>query len=511
MFDIKTLLNYERVVLQCHDNPDPDAIASAFALYRFLEAGGVDALIVYSGFSEIRKANLLLMTESLGIPARYIGKDDDGAGAGQKDGTLLVTVDCQYGAGNVKKLAAKETAVIDHHIIEAELPPLCDVRPYLGSCSTLVWKLLRDVGFPFRDNPDVCTALYYGLYTDTGNLAEIVHPLDMDLRDSIKYDTGLMKKLKNSNLSLDDLVIAGKTLNTHWIFEDTHSAIFEAEPCDPNILGFTSDLALQVYTIDACVVFCNVSGGIKLSVRSCVRETMANELASRLCEGVGSGGGHKDKAGGFISGDKLNETGLSPSAFLKERFIQYYSEYDLVYSDRLDLDLTSMEMYRKKEIPVGYAQTTDVFPPGAEVIVRTIEGDTYITADPDIYIMVGVCQEIWPIRREKFEASYLVMEGQYKPDGQFWTEDHYEPTVKDKVQGEPISLLPYIKPCIPNGGSPIYAKKLEKRTKVFTSWNYEGYMYGGAGDFLAVRADDSHDVYAIEKSIFHKTYEKIEK
>ena len=509
MFELKALLDYDRVVLQCHDNPDPDAVASAFALYCYLTQQGKEAQIVYSGFAGIQKANLLLMEEALHIPLRYISRDADETVLDADGKTLLVTVDCQYGAGNVKKLAADEIAVIDHHIIETPAPRLCDIRPFLGSCSTLVWQLLKEAGFSFKDHPDVGTALYYGLYTDTNNLAEIAHPLDMDLRDSVKYNAGLMKRLKNSNLSMEDLIIAGNTLTTHWYFKDTRSAIFEAEPCDPNILGFTSDLALQVDNIDACVVFCQVSGGVKLSVRSCVRETMANELAARLCEGAGSGGGHKDKAGGFISGEKLRETGLTPAAFLEQRFSQYYGEYDLVYSDGPEPDLTALEKYSKNKIPVGFARSADVFAAGADLNVRTIEGDTHITADPDIYIMVGIQQEIWPIRREKFEASYRELDGPYAPDEQFWSENHYEPTVKDRIHGDAVSLTPFIRPCVPNGENIIYAKKLKRRTKVFTSWNHEGYMFGDVGDYLAVRADDPGDAYVIEESIFHKTYTKV--
>jgi phosphoglycolate phosphatase len=307
---------------------------------------------------------------------------------------------------------------------------------------------------------------------------------------------------------MEDLTIAGKTLNSHWLLKDTRSAIFEAEPCDPNILGFTSDLALQVDDINACIVFCNVSGGVKLSVRSCVRETMANELAAWICAGLGSGGGHKDKAGGFISGDKLREIGVSPCDFLKERFARYYGEYDLVYSDKLNLDLAAQKRYRKKEIPIGFARSIDVFQAGTELIVRTIEGDTYITADPDIYIMVGVRQEVWPIRREKFEASYRERDGAYIPDERFITESHYEPTVKDRIQGDSVSLLPYTRSCVPTGDIMIYAKELDKRTKVFTSWNMEGYMFGDVGDYLAVRSDDPSDAYVIERSIFIETYER---
>ena len=507
--ELNSILEYERVILQCHDNPDPDAIGSAFALYRFLKERGKDAEIVYSGFSKIQKSNMILLIDKLGIPMRYIdrGADENAVGADEK--TLLLTVDCQYGAGNVKKLLSENIAVIDHHVTEGVPPALSDIRPFLGSCSTLVWLLLDEAGFEFANHPDVCTALYYGLYTDTNSLAEVVHPLDRDLRDNIKYDAGLMKRLQNSNLSINDLTVAGKTLVTNWISKDTRSAVFEAEPCDPNILGFTSDIALQVDDIDVCVVFCRVSGGIKLSVRSCVREVMANELAARLCEGVGSGGGHKDKAGGFISENALADKDISPSQFLGARFSKYFSDYDLIYSGQPVLDLDTFKRCRKRDIPVGFACSANIFPEGSELVVRTLEGDTFITAGRDIYIMIGIRQEVWPIKRAKFEASYRVLDGPYMPDKRFLNQDRYEPTVKERVEGRSISILPFAKSCVPTGETAVLVKKLTRRTKVFTSWNREGYMFGDSGDYLAVREDDLNDVYVIEKDIFNATYSEV--
>jgi len=77
MFILSKLLTYDHVVIQCHDNPDPDAIASTFALYRFLTEQGKDVQIVYSGVSEIRKTNLLLMVIELKIPLKFIKSDED--------------------------------------------------------------------------------------------------------------------------------------------------------------------------------------------------------------------------------------------------------------------------------------------------------------------------------------------------------------------------------------------------------------------------------------------------
>ena len=55
----------------------------------------------------------------------------------------------------------------------------------------------------------------------------------------------------------------------------------------------------------------------------------------------------------------------------------------------------------------------------------------------------------------------------------------------------------------------IFAKPLEKGVKVFTAWDKEKYMLGKPGDYLAVRTDDYHDVYVVEKEIFGKTYTEV--
>ena len=38
---LEKLLNYEKVCIQCHNNPDSDTIASAFGVYRHLQTKGI--------------------------------------------------------------------------------------------------------------------------------------------------------------------------------------------------------------------------------------------------------------------------------------------------------------------------------------------------------------------------------------------------------------------------------------------------------------------------------------
>ncbi len=46
--------------------------------------------------------------------------------------------------------------------------------------------------------------------------------------------------------------------------------------------------------------------------------------------------------------------------------------------------------------------------------------------------------------------------------------------------------------------------------KVFTQWYKDGYMYGHAGDYLAIREDDLSDCYIVDDKVFMMTYVKCE-
>ena len=169
---LSELLAYDNIVIQCHDNPDADTIACGFGVYLYLKSKGKEPRQIYGGQNVIRKTNLVMLIRDLKIPIEhvdYLHKPE-----------LLVMVDCQYHSGNSAVFEAEHIAVIDHHRICTELPELSEVRSNLGACSTLVWNMLKTEGFDVRGNRELSTALYYGLYTDTGSLTEIVHPLDLE-------------------------------------------------------------------------------------------------------------------------------------------------------------------------------------------------------------------------------------------------------------------------------------------------------------------------------------------
>ena len=318
---LNELLKFNDIVIQCHDNPDADALASGYALYWYLKKMGKKPYFMYRGINKIQKSNLMIMLSALEVPVNYEPDYD-------KEPELLVTVDCQYGQKNVTMTKAKNVAVIDHHQLTVDVPKLSEVRSNIGSCSTILWDMIRDEGLYFHDERLLSTALYYGLYTDTNRLSEVSHPLDRDMLDSLVINKSIVTNMSNSNISLDELKITGKAILEYDYYDDNKYLIIQAEQCDPNILGVISDFSMETTGVDVCLAFYVSPAEIKYSVRSCVKEVHANELAEFLSVGIGGGGGHIYKAGGSIRPEKLNASDNGANKDIKQFFKERMGEFE---------------------------------------------------------------------------------------------------------------------------------------------------------------------------------------
>ncbi len=499
---LKELEKYGPITIQCHDNPDADAIASGYGLYCYFKSKGKEVELVYSGRNIVKKANLKLMLKLINIPLKYIALEE----ASVHRPGLLITVDCQYGAGNVTKFSADTVAIIDHHQVEIEDVKLSLIHPGLGACSTLIWKLLGDAGYEVTDEKGLGTALYYGLFTDTNQFAEIFNPTDRDARDTLPFNQSMVTTFRNSNISLEELEITAEAMRDYYFDEEYRFGVVRSKPCDPNILGLINDFLLQVDKMETSIVFNETPDGYKISVRSCVREVNASELASFLTEDIGSGGGHYEKAGGFISKKKYESKygDMLPEEYFKKRMAEYYNCFEMIYASTYEADLSEFKLYEKVKVPIGYVKADEVVPVGTPIIVRTMEGDTdMIWVTEKDYIMIGVDGEVYPIKEEKFMRSYEKADREYCFEKDV-VDAQYIPTIRNCLSGENTPITPYAKCCVATGQARIYAKPVNCDVKVFTQWGK--YYRGQEGDFLAVRCDDLHDVYLINQRIFAKTY-----
>lgn len=495
---LEELLVYEDIVIQCHDNPDADALASGFGLYLYFKSKSKNVRLVYGGKYIIQKSNLILMVSELNIPIVHVEE--------LNNPELLITVDCQYGEGNVTRFDAKNVAVIDHHQVSGVLPKMNVVRSSIGACSTIVREMLEEAGFDINADVKLATALYYGLLTDTSNFTEISHPLDKDMRDDMKFERSYITKFRNANLSISELEIAGNALLGAEYNEQYRFAIIQAKPCDPNILGMISDLMLEVDSVDTCLVYSILPFGIKVSVRSCIKEVKASELAEFITNDIGSGGGHIEKAGGFIQNELLDKVigTQSISEFLFDRMCNYFKNVEIIFSQEYEFQKNDMRVFMKRDIPCGYILLKEVFPIGTEITMRTLDGDIDIIVDEDVVLMIGTAGEVYPAELDKFEADYI------KEDEPYIYPGEYPPVVRNRVEGEIKHIVTYARSCRPSGKTTIYAQRLDHRVKLFNLWDEDRYYVGNVGDYLAVHGNDLHDVYIVKKDIFETIYDLVQ-
>lgn len=318
---LKQFLDYKKICIQCHNNPDADTIASAYGLYCFFTAHGITVDIIYSGPNQIKKFNLKYMIEHCNIPIHYV------ADLPQTD--LLIIVDGQYGSGNVNKFFSSSIAVIDHHIRVMDENEQILIKSDYQSCSTIIWELLNEEGYSVKENENLRIALLYGLFTDTSSFYDLYQEKDMEMRVKLSGDLPVFEKLIKSNMTVAELMIASDAMQEHYFDPQKRFAIVSAISCDQAVLGIIGDFMIQVDVIVVNFSYTEANNGYQISIRSCDDLIPANLLAAYICKEIGSGGGHEKKAGGKISSESFIKIygNIDIFEFFKQKLSDFISDY----------------------------------------------------------------------------------------------------------------------------------------------------------------------------------------
>lgn len=297
---LEKFLQYKKICIQCHNNPDADTLASAYGVYCFLYDRGIKAEIMYGGAQQIKKYNIKYMIKHCGIPIRHVEQLPEAT-------ELLLIIDGQYDQGNVQKFEAPDIAVIDHHPVVMQKNEKVLIKSNYQSCSTIVWELLEEENYPVKQNEALRVALLYGLFTDTSSFYDLYREKDIQMRVALSGEFPVFEKLTKSCMTVGELMIASDAMYNHFYDIDKKFAIVSALRCDQAVLGIIGDFVIQVDIVSVCFAYTSVNGGYQISLRSCDDRIPAGDLAAYVCEGVGSGGGHAKKAGGRITESLLLE------------------------------------------------------------------------------------------------------------------------------------------------------------------------------------------------------------
>lgn len=309
---IKTLEN-ERVFVQTHNFPDPDAIGAGWGMVGLLKNFGIEATLVFVG--QIDRVNTKKMTELCNIKIFA----DNELPFEMREQDPVICIDSQKNGGNIKDLPGDEVAAIDHHPDRGDdYYRYKDIRRF-GSCSTIVAGYFRDMGLV----PDerTATALLYGLKMDTMHFTRGVTVEDIRAFEFLfpLASQEILTDLQQNSMEFDDLRAYGAAIENIFVYE---KAGFAGIPfaCPDAQIATIADFVLSLEEVEVAVLYAKRPDGYKFSVRSETPKIDAGKLIAEALSGIGTGGGHAFMAGGFIPKEKVKELGEYPDDAIRERF-----------------------------------------------------------------------------------------------------------------------------------------------------------------------------------------------
>ena len=276
-------------------NPDPDALASAFALRELLLPDCPRLAITYMG--ELARPENVAMVSMLKIPVvRHMPEMAEGA--------ATITVDAQPSFFSVSG-EVRFDVIIDHHPATVLGPHrFSDVRPRYGSTSTILTEYYRDAGV--RMSRRVATALYYGLKVDTANLTRNVSDADVIAFRFLhpRADANMIRTIELSQLPLSTLEFFQIAFANKKISGDTAFAFIGAVE-NPDICVHIADFFIKLSGISWTAIACRTAEKIVVVFRSDGFRKHAGKVAETVFIDYGTAGGHRTMARAELPMDRV--------------------------------------------------------------------------------------------------------------------------------------------------------------------------------------------------------------
>lgn len=318
------ILKGHRVMIQMHNYPDPDAMASAFGLQFLLRQYAIESDMVYIGnITKIADIRLIQYTGMEFYSPEELGlKEDD----------YIVLVDAQKYNKNCVDLIGDEVACIDHHptMVGCEYQ-YKDVRR-VGSCSTLIAEYILEAGI--IPTMEVASALVYGIKMDTANFVRGVTELDIRMYYELfpYVDQEFLSRIMINQIEFKDLVAYGAAIKSISLYKDIGYASIPFD-CPNELIAIISDFILALDMVNFCVIYSEREEGYKFSVRSERKDLDAGKISFSILQNKmkGNGGGHSFMAGGFLPKEKVKLLGDNPRKQIEMYFNQYIYPEDKDY------------------------------------------------------------------------------------------------------------------------------------------------------------------------------------
>lgn len=292
----KAMAGASSLLILPHNDPDPDAIASAVALrYLLAQKLGIEGVIAYQGI--IGRVENRALVRYLNHPLRPLTDMD------MNQATHVALVDTQPGSGNnAWSPESHVVVVIDHHPWHkaTATADFVDVRPEVGAASTILMEYLQAAGLEL--GPALATSLFYGIKTDTKGLSRGVSPADAVAYFSLqpRLDVEALAEIEQAQVPAAYFKSFALTLEAARVYNGV--AIAYVGPMDyPDLTAEIADLLMRLEQIEWVICMGAYRNTLLLAVRTLSRQRGAGQLVQAIVREEGTAGGHGTMAGGQVS------------------------------------------------------------------------------------------------------------------------------------------------------------------------------------------------------------------
>lgn len=157
LFDVaEKIRNAQNVAIFNHENPDGDALGSAYALKLVIKSLGKNAeVFLREGDERTKEYGILKGTERSELRI--------------EDCDLKVAVDCADGdrMGELKAKFTGNTAAIDHHVTHVEFAEATLVVPDAPAAGEVIYDVAKELGVEITQ--DIAQNIYVAITCDTGS------------------------------------------------------------------------------------------------------------------------------------------------------------------------------------------------------------------------------------------------------------------------------------------------------------------------------------------------------
>ncbi len=341
---LEAVSKYKNIALYIPGSPDPDAIASAYAIKILLKKNSINSDI----FAETRLSlpQNKAFLETLKIPVTF-GKDIN---LNKYDSYIVTDFQSNY----VKKIGDKLpcAAHIDHHAKSKDTvkSDFSLIKTESGSTSTLVALIIKNLAMNIsdKDMKSIATALVFGIQTDTDKYNHTT-PLDIEALNYLTpfTDKKILTSINNVPVSPQTLLCYKKGLANEIIYKDWGMyGIGYMDSKSRDSIAISADMILQNSGLKIVAVYAIIenhkNNDLYLDVSFRSKSSRLN--LNRIIKGITPNGGGRKYKGAYQI--KLNYFRNAPDRNLLWDIIESTTRETLkIRRDSLSMYIDELESF----------------------------------------------------------------------------------------------------------------------------------------------------------------------